>query len=98
IQKTLAWWWLRHWRMVVQYREHWSALVWFANGCCGWWVANDVDTLATTLLVVCGYQSKVGSYGAAGPCMDGTDWLGSHWKKMDVALWWLLSGGEPECG
>ena len=64
---------------------------------CGWWVANDVDTLATTLISA--MQIPVEDLTAMG--LRGRAWMERDYgwaaigKKMDAAYRWLLSGGEP---
>ena len=79
---------------IVSTGAPWSGL---QTECCGWWVANDVDTLATTL--TCGMQLPVEELAAMG--QRGRAWMERDYgwaaigKKMDVAYRWLLSGGEP---
>ena len=64
---------------------------------CGWWVANDVDTLAATLFDA--MQLPVEELAAMG--LRGRAWMERDYgwaaigKKMDAAYRWLLSGGEP---
>lgn len=63
---------------------------------CGWWVANDVETLFTTLdTALCTPTSELAAMGERG-----RQWMERDfgWKgighKMDAAYRWLISGGE----
>jgi glycosyltransferase involved in cell wall biosynthesis len=63
---------------------------------CGWWVANDSETLTTTLHAA--MQLPAGDRASMG--LRGRAWMERDYgwhaigQKMDAAYRWLLSGGE----
>lgn len=63
---------------------------------CGWWVANDIETLAATLSTA--MQLPADELITMG--LRGREWMARDYgwdaigQKMDAAYRWLLSGGE----